>query len=132
MAVYPAIFETGEGGHVVVSFPDLPGCFTQGDTEAEAMAMAMDALSGHIHTLQDLKREVPAPSSLSDVEVPSGAHAALVPGPAEDTPPVRINISINKGLLRDVDACARREGMTRSGFLAAAARSMLAKLQQQA
>ena len=37
MAVYPAYFERGEGGHVVVSFPDLPGCFTQGDTEAEAM-----------------------------------------------------------------------------------------------
>lgn len=51
MAFYPAFFEDGEGGHVVVSFPDLPGCFTQGDTVADAMRMAMDALNGHILTL---------------------------------------------------------------------------------
>lgn len=128
MAIYPALFEKGEGGRIVVSFPDLPGCLTEGDTESEAMAMAIDALSGHIHTLQDLKREVPAPSSLSDAAVPEGARAALVPGPAEDSPPVRINISINQRLLRDVDEVAKREGMTRSGLLAAAARSMLAQL----
>jgi len=39
LAVYPAYFEKGEGGHVVVSFPDLPGCCTQGDagTESEGL-----------------------------------------------------------------------------------------------
>jgi len=129
MAIYPAFFEDGEGGHVVVSFPDLPGCFTQGDTEADAMAMAIDALSGHVHTLQDLGREVPAPSSLSALDVPSGVRVALVPsGALEDSPPVRVNISINKRLLQDVDAAAKREGMTRSGLLAAAARNMLTQL----
>jgi len=35
LAVYPAYFEKGEGGDVVVSFPDLPGCCTQGGTEGE-------------------------------------------------------------------------------------------------
>jgi len=128
MAVYPAYFERGEGGHVVVSFPDLPGCFTQGDTEAEAMHMAIDALSGHIHTLRELDREVPSPSALSALIVPPGIHAALVPGPAEDTPPVRINISISKQLLRDIDATAKREGLTRSGFLAAAAKERLTRV----
>jgi len=129
MAIYPAFFEDGEGGHVVVSFPDLPGCFTQGDTEAEAMAMALDALSGHIHTLRDMGREIPAPSLLSALQPPTGVRVALVPGPAEETPPVRINISINQQLLRDVDACAKREGMTRSGFLATAAKQMLNQMQ---
>lgn len=129
MAIYPAFFEDGEGGHVVVSFPDLAGCFTQGDTEAEAMERAVDALSGHIHTLRDLNREVPAPSPLSTLHASAGVRVALVPGPVDETPPVRINVSINKALLRDVDAAAKREGMTRSGFLAAAARSMLTHLQ---
>ena len=48
--------------------------------------------------------------------------------PMREEAPVRINISINKRLLRDVDVAAKREGMTRSGLLAAAARSMLAQL----
>ena len=127
MAIYPAFFEDGEGGHVVVSFPDLPGCFTQGDTESEAMEKAIDALSGHIHTLHELGRDVPGPSALSALDVPSGMRVALVPGPTEETPPVRINISINKALLRDVDAAAKRDGMTRSGFLSAAARTVLSQ-----
>ncbi|OLN31311.1 Phage-related protein [Desulfovibrio sp. DV] len=102
---------------------------TQGDTEARAMEMAVDALSGHIHTLRDLDREVPPPSPLAALAIPSGARVALVPGPASETPPVRISVSINQGLLRDVDAAAKREGMTRSGFLAAAARTMLSQIQ---
>ncbi|QLA16008.1 type II toxin-antitoxin system HicB family antitoxin [Desulfolutivibrio sulfoxidireducens] len=129
MAIYPAFFESGEDGHVVVSFPDLPGCLTQGETESEAMAMAIDALGGHIATLRDLGRDVPQPTPLSRLTVPQGLRVALVPGPIDGEPPVRINISINKGLLREVDACAKREGMTRSGFLASAAKSKIVHLQ---
>jgi len=129
MAIYPALFEDGESGHVVVSFPDLPGCFTQGDNEETAMAMAMDALNGHLEVLLESGDQVPPPSPLSALDVPAGARVALVPsGRLEDSPPVRINVSINKRLLQDVDTAARREGLTRSGFLAAAARDMLARL----
>jgi metal-responsive CopG/Arc/MetJ family transcriptional regulator len=34
----------------------------------------------------------------------------------------RVNISIERGLLRAIDATARKRGMTRSSFLAASAR----------
>ncbi|MHC1712308.1 MAG: type II toxin-antitoxin system HicB family antitoxin [Solidesulfovibrio sp.] len=128
MAIYPAVFEPNEKNGFAVLFPDLPGCFTEGDDEQDAMAMAIDALSGHIHALRDLGREAPKPSAIASLEVPPGARVALVPGPAEESPPIRINISINKDLLRDVDSFAKREGMTRSGFLAAAAKSMMTKL----
>ncbi|MGD9643899.1 MAG: type II toxin-antitoxin system HicB family antitoxin [Elusimicrobiales bacterium] len=129
MAIYPAFFQDGEGGHVVVTFPDLPGCFTQGDNELHAMAMAGDALGGHLQTLRDDGDEIPPPSPLSSLDVPAGYRVALVSsGLLEDTPPVRVNISINKELLGRVDAAAKREGMTRSGFLAAAARVMLSQL----
>ena len=128
MAIYPAFFEPDDKGGFAVMFPDLPGCFTEGADEQEAMAMAIDALSGHIHALEDLGRALPTPSALETLETPPGAHVALVPGPMREETPVRINISINKRLLRDVDIAAKREGMTRSGLLAAAARSMLAQL----
>lgn len=40
---YPAVFHEEDGGFWV-EFPDLPGCFTQGDTFEEAYAMAIEAL----------------------------------------------------------------------------------------
>ena len=40
--------------------------------------------------------------------------------------PVRINISIPAGLVRDIDEYARSHGATRSGFLAQAARTVMA------
>lgn len=128
MAIYPAIFEPNEKNGFAVMFPDLPDCFTEGKDAQEAMALAIDVLRGHIHALRDLEREEPKPSTITSLEVPEGACVALVPGPPEESPPVRINISINKDLLRNVDASARREGMTRSGFLAAAAKNMMLQL----
>ncbi len=41
--VYQAIITKGEGGGFDVELPDLPGCFTCGDTLQEAGEMAMDA-----------------------------------------------------------------------------------------
>lgn len=37
------IYEDAEEGGYVVSFPDLPGCLTCGETMEEALAMAEDA-----------------------------------------------------------------------------------------
>ena len=39
--------------------------------------------------------------------------------------PVRINVSIDRGLLKRIDDAAERRGMTRSGFLAEGARQLL-------
>jgi len=41
--IYPAIFHSEDGGFWV-EFPDLPGCSTQGDTEAETYANAVEAM----------------------------------------------------------------------------------------
>ncbi|MEI6560343.1 MAG: type II toxin-antitoxin system HicB family antitoxin [Rhodospirillaceae bacterium] len=42
------------------------------------------------------------------------------------TEPVRVNVSLDAGLLGAIDAAAKAHGMTRSGFLADAARRALA------
>lgn len=128
MAIYPALFEPREYGGYTVEFPDLPGCLTQGDTEQESMEMAKDALSGHIHALLDLGREVPQPSRPSTLTVPPGAVLALVEGPGDAGRPVRINVSIDRVLLARIDALAKQEGMTRSGLLAAASRRFMAQM----
>lgn len=47
---YPAVFtEENEGGYSV-SFPDLPGCFTEGDTLEQAYEMAFDAIGLYVHS----------------------------------------------------------------------------------
>lgn len=41
MRTYPAIFSKDEAG-IAVEFPDLPGCFTCGKSEEEAVALGLD------------------------------------------------------------------------------------------
>jgi antitoxin HicB len=58
---YPATFTPDTGGFVV-TFRDIPEAITQGDDEAEAMAMALDVLPFAIESYFDEKRAVPPPS----------------------------------------------------------------------
>ena len=51
-----------EKGGFVVYFPDLPWGVTQGDTEEEAMDMALDAITMAINELMKRGEEVPAPA----------------------------------------------------------------------
>ncbi len=53
---YTAVFEPAVEGGYVVTFPALRGCITQGDTLAEARAMATDALTGYLEALRELGR----------------------------------------------------------------------------
>ncbi|MDR3119814.1 MAG: type II toxin-antitoxin system HicB family antitoxin [Clostridiales bacterium] len=63
--VYPAVFtaESAEIGGFSVTFPDLPGCVTQGDTLSEAVAMAQEALGLYLAALQEDSASVPNPSN---------------------------------------------------------------------
>ena len=42
--VFHAVFEPGDSGGIVVSFPDVPEAITQGENKADARAMAEEAL----------------------------------------------------------------------------------------
>ena len=54
----------GEDGQIVVECPSLPGCISQGETRAEALANIHEAIQGYIASLR--KHGEPLPSS--DVE----------------------------------------------------------------
>jgi predicted RNase H-like HicB family nuclease len=45
-----------------VSVPDLPGCITAGDTIAEALTMAKEAIELHLEGMLDDGIELPDPS----------------------------------------------------------------------
>ena len=56
---YLAIFTKEEDGGYSVRFPQLDGCYTQGDTLEEARRMAVDAMSLHLYGMEKDGEEIP-------------------------------------------------------------------------
>ena len=122
---YPIAIEPGgstTAWGVVV--PDLPGCFSAGDTLEEAMIQAEEAITSWIEVALDAGQAIPTPSP---IEALRDAHPdfagwlwALVkvdPATLDDTLQ-RVNISLPRRVLHRLDARARSAGETRSGFIA--------------
>ncbi|MEW6640062.1 MAG: type II toxin-antitoxin system HicB family antitoxin [Pseudomonadota bacterium] len=129
MRQYIALIHKDADSDYGVSFPDLPGCVTAGSTLDEARDMAAEALALHLEGLEEDGEAIPEPSSLesimNDPDNRDGV-AILVAAPAPIARAVRINITLPADLLEEVDRYAEREGFTRSGFLAQAARKAIA------
>lgn len=75
--VYPAIFNYADDG-ISISFPDLPGCFSCGWNDEDALRMAKDALGGHLLCMEEDGDEIPAPTPLPNIQVESNKRAVLV------------------------------------------------------
>lgn len=60
---YPATLTPQPEGGFVITFRDIPEAITQGDTEAEAMEMADDALRTAMDFYFEDRRQVPRPSN---------------------------------------------------------------------
>jgi antitoxin HicB len=63
MIAYPAKFKKADEGGYVVEFIDIPSCVTEGDTLEEAKAMAKDAISAMLYSLDSRKMTIPEPST---------------------------------------------------------------------
>ena len=48
-----------EGPGYVVRVPELPGCFTQGETVEEALENAREAIAGHLAALRQQEKTPP-------------------------------------------------------------------------
>ncbi len=58
---FDVVLEAAEDGGFVVSVPDLPGCWTQGETRDEALANAKEAIVAYLDALDELGRPLPKP-----------------------------------------------------------------------
>jgi predicted RNase H-like HicB family nuclease len=122
---YPIAIETGTDATAWgVVVPDLPGCFSAGDSMEEAMVQAEDAVTAWIEAALDAGQDIPKPSSIDAMRAAhpelAGWLWALVkvdPAMLDDTLE-RVNISLPRRVLRRLDALARNAGETRSGFIA--------------
>lgn len=71
LITYPAIIHDDEDGYWI-EFPDLPGCNSDGESIAELMANASEALGAYVAYLMDDGQSVPEASKLETVTVEEG------------------------------------------------------------
>ena len=116
-----------------VIFPEMPGCFSAGDTMDEALLNAIEALAMHVEGLEADGDEIQQPVSVDAIlrdprfaEDREGAIIASVPLIRDLGSTTRINVSLDLGLLDAVDGEAKRRKQTRSAFIASAVRKELA------
>ena len=121
---YPIAIEAGDETHAWgVVVPDLPGCFSAGDTPDEAITNATEAITLWIATALDEGGPIPAPGSIAVhrdnpefagwIWALAEVDAALLEDHTE-----RVNITLPRRVLARLDAKARAAGETRSGFIA--------------
>ena len=126
---YIALIHKDANSDYGVSFADLPGVISAGRNLDEARRMATEALAFHLKGMAEDGEAVPEPSSLEAImaiaENKDGV-AVLIDAPDTDAKSARINITMPADLLDQIDRYAEREGFTRSGFLAQAARKAMA------
>ncbi len=125
MPHYFAIVHKDTDSAYGISFPDLPGCFSAADVEADIIPNAMEALELWFEDATN----TPDPSGIDKLksdadiaaELASGAYLIAIPYRRNGGKSQRINITLNKGLLELIDEEATRRKMTRSALLAQAA-----------
>lgn len=126
MTHYIALVHKDPDSSFGVQFPDVPGCFSAADDLDELISNAAEALS-----LWAEDEVPPKPRShealLKDrditTELAAGAFLISVPLVSNDTRVVSANISLERGMLKAIDEAAKRRKLTRSAFLAQAARN---------
>ena len=130
---YPIAIETGDAKHAFgVVVPDLPGCFSAGDTLDEALTNSREAILLHLEGLLDDGKPFPASTPIGQLQKKRNYRGwtwAIVDIDASELgdKASRINITLPQRILRAVDAHARKQGETRSGFLARAALDAMRK-----
>lgn len=128
---FTVVLHTDNGQRYGVTVPDLPGCFSCGDTFDEALDSVLEAIDLHVETLLEDGCELPVrqPIALHQACADyAGGVWAVVDAPIEKYfgPAQKINITLPRLLLSRIDDYARAHGATRSGFLAQAARAAMA------
>ncbi len=74
-----------DGGGYLITFPDLPGCMSDGETEAEALVNARDAFSAWMSARAHIGKPIPKPTRHGEIaepvrlmqRLPRSLHASL-------------------------------------------------------
>ncbi len=131
---YPVIIHKDDDSDYGVSFPDLPGCFSAGETIEEALINAQEAAECHIEGLLMDSAPVPAANSIenhkNNPEYNDGVWALVEVNLNKlSLRTKRVNITMPERLVNSLDFFAKKHGETRSGILTQAATQYMASHQ---
>jgi len=132
MARYVGLLD-GKAGAYGIVIPDLPGCYGGGATIDETMRDAIGAAAAWADAAEQAGEAIPAARSIEalrkDREVAAaiaeGAALVVIPLLRDSGRPAKANISMDAGLLTAIDEAAAERNLTRSAFLASAAREKI-------
>jgi predicted RNase H-like HicB family nuclease len=124
---FPVVLHSDDGVRFGVTVPDLPGCFSAGDTFDLALDAVLEAIDLHLEGIVEEGGEVPVPHSVAEhrenPDFAAGVWAMVdVDVSRFDGRAEKVNITLPRRLLAKIDSYAKAHGDTRSGFLAEAAR----------
>ncbi|WP_328716772.1 type II toxin-antitoxin system HicB family antitoxin [Halomonas elongata] len=127
---YPIAIEVGDEQHSYsVMVPDLPGCFSAGDTFDEALTNAREAIEGHLESLSDHGDPIPTSTDIEQhLENPDYKGRVWATVEIDITPYLgkshKINVTLPDRLIKRIDTAVAKQGdvyQSRSGFLSRAA-----------
>lgn len=130
MTHYVGILD-GAGDVWGVRVPDLPGCHGGGTTPEEAIVDVTSAVREWAESRAAKNAAVPVARTVADllrlgeIDIGEGESAVMIPLVLDSGRPIRANLSLDAGLLAAIDAEASRRGLTRSAFIASAAREKI-------
>jgi predicted RNase H-like HicB family nuclease len=127
---FPIVLHTDDGVRFGVTVPDLPGCFSAGDTFDEALDSVVEAIYLHLEGLVEDGGEIPVTHGVAahrtNPAYSDGVWAAVeVDVSRFDGRAEKVNITLPRRLLAQIDHYTHTHGGTRSGFLADAARAAM-------
>jgi len=123
---FPVVLHTDDGVRYGVTVPDLPGCFSAGDTLDDALDSVREAIDLQLEGLAEDGAELPTLRPIAThqahAEYAGGTWALVEIDTARyDGRAEKINITLPRRVLARVDDYVKAHGLTRSGFLAQAA-----------
>ena len=118
MANFIAIVHKEANTDFGVSFPDFPGCITAGESIDEAKDLAQEVLTLHIQGMLEDGDKLPTPSKLENImandDYADAVAFLIVTVPDVKPRTVRVNITVPEMTLQQIDAAAKKRGMSRS------------------
>jgi len=129
---YPVYLEKDKDSDYGVTVPDLPGCFSAGETIEEALENAEEAILTHVEGMLMDNETIPIPSLIEDLKKRNSLKNVIWSVVTIDIGKLskvvkRINVTIPENILTKIDTYAEKEGESRSGFLASAAMEYIAQ-----
>lgn len=129
---YPIVIHKDPDSDYGVTVPDLPGCFSGGDTLDEAVAMAYEAITGHLETMLIEGLPIPELRSLqehqADPDFADGIWALVDVDISNISVEMsQVSLEFPVPVLAMIDEIAAKERETRSELLTRAVLSHIGK-----